>query len=101
MDNLITISEINITPVKPDNGLVGFVSFVVNECLYVSSVAIVTKLDGSIRLVYPTKLVNDKQVSLIHPINKSVGSLIEQQVSEIYEEVMNGVTNVRYTSVKS
>lgn len=54
-----TISEIQIVPVKPDKGLVGFCSFILYESIYCSSVAIFTRPDGSFRLVYPTKKVGE------------------------------------------
>lgn len=54
MMNEIVISEIQIIPVKPKNGLIGFASCVVNNQLYLGSIAIYTRPDGSgYRLVYP------------------------------------------------
>jgi len=72
------ISEIQITPVKPKNGLIGFCSFILYEGIYCSSVAIFTRQNGGIRLVYPTKKIAIKDISIFYPINKEVGKSIEQ-----------------------
>ena len=91
MNNLI--SEIQITPVKPNNGLVAFCSFVLFGSLYCSSVAIYTRYDGSCRLVYPTKKLADKDIHLFHPVNKELGAALEAAVSSKYQDVM---TNDRH-----
>ena len=63
------ISEIQITPVKPNNGLIAFCSFVLYEAVYCSSIALFTRPDGTIRLVYPTKKLGSKDLNIFHPIN--------------------------------
>ena len=85
----LKLSEISITPVKSQNGLVAFASFVVNNALYCSSVAILTRPTGGYRLVYPTKQVASRQINIFHPINNQVGRQIEDLISTKYEEVMN------------
>jgi stage V sporulation protein G len=88
----LKISEIEVIPVKPSAGLIGFASFVLDDKYYISSVAIYTRLDGSggYRLVYPTKKVGDKNINIFHPINQEVGGIIEKEVikkiSEIFDE---------------
>jgi len=87
---MLKISEIQVIPVKPKNGLIGFVSFVLDEKYYVSSVAIYTRLDGSgYRLVYPTKLVGIKNVNIFHPINNEVGKVIDEAVTNKINELFN------------
>ncbi len=83
------ISEVNITPVKPQNGLVAFASFVLDNGLYCGSVGIVTRPNGGYRLVYPTKLVGNRQLNVYYPISTKLGGLIEQAVINRYEEVVN------------
>ena len=90
------ITEIQITPVKPKDGLVGFASFVLFDSLYCSSVGIFTKSNGSYRLVYPTKKLPGKDIDLFHPISRELGALIEQEVSNKFEEVMK---NDRYSGI--
>lgn len=88
-----TISEIQIIPVKPDRGLVGFCSFILYESIYCSSVAIFTRPDGTYRLVYPTKKLADKDINIFHPISKSTGKHIEKEVIKKFNDVMK---NDRY-----
>ena len=60
MPQEVKLSEIQVIPVKPRDGLIGFVSFVLDEKYYVSSVAIYTRLDGSgYRLTYPAKKIGE------------------------------------------
>jgi len=69
-------SEINIVPIKPKNGHVAFVSFILFEKLYISSVAVYTRFGGGIRLVYPRK----KNLDVCYPINHEFGDAIEQEI---------------------
>lgn len=85
----MTVSEIQIAPVKPKGGLVAFASFVFGDALYCGSVGVFTRPNGGYRLVYPTKLVAGRQLDMYHPISGTVGKLIEQEVITKYEEVMN------------
>ena len=91
MNPEVKISEIQVIPVKPKEGLIGFASFVLDEKYYVSSVAIYTRLDGSgYRLVYPTKKVGDKNINIFHPINSEVGKAIDEvvirKVNELFDD---------------
>lgn len=85
--NLI-ISEVNITPVKPKDGLVAFASFVINDSIYCGSVGILSRPTGGYRLVYPTKQIGFKQHDIFHPISNQAGRRIEAAVLSRYEEVM-------------
>lgn len=74
--DIIEVNEVNFVPIKPQNGLIGFVNFVVNNYFYVGSVAIHTRPEGGFRLVYPRV----KGIDAFHPIDRKVGSLIEAAV---------------------
>jgi stage V sporulation protein G len=87
------ISEIQITPVKPCDGLVAFASFVFDNSIYCGSVGIITRPSGGYRLVYPTKQVAGRQLDIFHPISVKVGQLIEEKVMTKYENVMNNASN--------
>lgn len=89
----MTVSEVNIAPVKPIDGLVAFASFVFDNALYCGSVGIFTRPNGGYRLVYPTKQVAGRQLDIFHPISAAVGKLVEQEVITKYEEVMNNAWN--------
>ena len=82
------ISEIQIVPVKANNGLIAFCSFVLYEAIYCSSIAIFTRPEGSIRLVYPTKKTGIKDLNIFHPIDKQTGKFIEKEVSKKLKDVM-------------
>lgn len=77
------ITEIQIVPVKPNDGLVGFVSFVLNDWFYLGSIGIYTRPNGDYRLTYPTKGSH----GLFYPINREIALEIENQVIKKFEEV--------------
>ncbi|MFH1363318.1 MAG: septation protein SpoVG family protein [Candidatus Omnitrophota bacterium] len=89
--NKLEISEIQILPVKPQNGLVAFCSFILNSQFYIGDVALYTRPDGlSYRLLYPTrKLPNGKIVSCFHPISKQAGEEVEIAVTSKYIELIS------------
>lgn len=82
------ISEVQIIPVKPNNGLVAFASFVIGEAIYCSSVGIMTRPNGDYRLLYPTKKISGRDISIYYPISKEVGCAIQEAVITKYEDVM-------------
>jgi DNA-binding cell septation regulator SpoVG len=85
MKKYIEISEINIVPVKPKDGLIGFVSFVIDERFYVGNVAIFSRLDREgIRLVYPKK----GAIDCFHPIKRDVGDFINKKVTEKFNTLL-------------
>lgn len=84
----INLSEIQIVPVKPRNGLLAFVSFVLNDSFYMGDIAIYSRLNQEgYRLVYPIKVLpNGLKINCFHPINKEVAETIEEQVIEAFLE---------------
>ena len=90
------ITEIQFVPVKPQNGLVAFVSFVLDNSLYLSSVGIVTRPEGGYRLLYPTKKSINKDFAIFHPISIEFGMYLEKIILNEYEKVMKN--NGRYCS---
>ena len=82
------LSEIQIIPIKPQNGLVAFASLVLDGSLYLGSIGIMTRPQGGYRLVYPTKKVAERNLNIFYPINKEIAQLIENEVVKRFEEVM-------------
>lgn len=82
------ISELQVIPIKSQNGLVGFASLVFDDCFYLGSIGIFTRLQGSYRLTYPTRKNSGSNLNVFHPINRSIAATIEQAVIEKYEEIM-------------
>lgn len=75
------ITEVQLTPIKPKDGLVAFASVVIDNNVYLGSIGVHTRIDGSgYRITYPKKLVSDKQIDIYHPINKTAGQLIEAAI---------------------
>jgi len=87
----IQISEIQIIPVKPKEGLVAFASCVINNDIYIGNIAIYTSpsTQSGFRLVYPVKILpNGKEIHCVHPINKEAGELISKAIIEKYKEIL-------------
>jgi len=81
------VTEIQIIPVKPKDGLVAFASFVFDNTFYFSSIGIYTRPHGGYRLTYPTRKSLAQSLSIYHPINKEAAHLIERAVIEKYTQI--------------
>ena len=92
---LFTITEIDFQPIRPNLGLIGFVSFVLNNSLRISGISVYTRLDGTgIRLVYPERILKyGAKVSLICPITSSCGTLFTNAVTEYIDRLINKKLN--------
>lgn len=90
---LMNISEVNVTPVKPNNGLVAIASIVIDEAIYLNSIAVLTKLDGSYRLLYPTKHIGVRSMNIFHPINQSASRSMEKAIFEKCDQLFNERSN--------
>lgn len=88
MQNKVT--EIQIIPVKPKEGLVAFASFIFDNSFYFASIGIYTRPQGGYRLTYPTRKTPSSSTSLFHPINKDITNMIEIVVIKRYEEIIAG-----------
>lgn len=70
-------------PIKPKDGLVAFASLVLDGCLFLGSIGIYMRLDGSgYRITYPTKPVGGRNLHIFHPINRELGTAIERAILE-------------------
>ena len=83
------ITEIQITPIKPNNGLVAFASVVLDNSVYLGFIGVHTRLNGEgYRLTYPTKNVGNASLNIYHPINRETSDAIERaiisKISEIF-----------------
>ncbi len=82
------ISNIQIVPIQPNQGIIGFASLLLDEALYISSIAIMTRPTGGFRLVYPTKKTASRDIGIFYPIDRSLGQEIEKNVIKELEKVM-------------
>jgi stage V sporulation protein G len=92
----IVVSEIQIVPIKPQNGLCGFATCVIGNQFFVGNIGIYSSpssKDG-FRLVFPNKkLASGQVVDCFHPINKEA----EQQVtSAIVRRYLGLMDNFHY-----
>ena len=81
------ISEIQIVPIKPDSGLVGFASFVFVNCFYLGSIGIYTRPQGGYRLTYPTRKATNGNFNIFYPINREIAEEVEKVIICKFEEV--------------
>lgn len=83
-----SVKEVEIIPIKPRDGLIAFASLVLGDWLYLSSIGVHTKLDGSgVRLSYPTKKVGERNINIFHPINHQAAEVIEKAVAQKLREM--------------
>ncbi|MBA7645028.1 hypothetical protein ES703_52780 [subsurface metagenome] len=82
------VNEVQIIPVKPHNGLLAFASCVIDDRLYLGSIAIYTKLnEKGFRLVYPTKKIGNTNIPIFHPVNKDTAETIHKAIAEKLEKL--------------
>lgn len=81
------ITKVNIRKVEEKDGLFGFVSIVLDDCLYIGNIAIFSKLNKKeYRLIFPEKKVGVKKISILHPLTKEFYFLLEERINkEIHE----------------
>lgn len=93
--DLPKISNIEIVPVRPQKGLIGFASFLIDNAFAINGIGVHSRPDGSgIRLLYPEKIVNGLKLSLFHPIRKDIGdrvtALVEQEFGRLHTRTPRG-----------
>ena len=87
----LEISEIQVVPMKPKEGLVAFASCIINSSLYIGNIAIYSSpsTQSGFRLVYPVKILpNGKEIHCVHPISKEAGELISKAIIKKFREVI-------------
>ena len=88
----IEISSIQVVPIKPQNGLVGFASAIINDQFYIGCIAIYTcpKNHLGFRLVFPNKkLPSGQAIDVFHPVSRDSGDLIEETIIKEYLKLMD------------
>jgi len=87
----LRISDIQIMPLTPKDGLVAIASFIINGYLFVGDVAIFTSFTNPLgfRLVYPDKILrNGKRINCVYPITREAGQTISEAVVGKYKKLM-------------
>lgn len=82
------VNSVNIKFIKPHNGLIGFATVVVDNNLYLSSIAIFERMDGTYRLQYPTKKIGyGREVHAFAPINQITNKILEEAVTSMIDKI--------------
>lgn len=81
------VTEPQIIPIKPHDGLVAFASVVLDRDLYLGGIGIYTRPEGGYRLAYPTRKSGNNSFPVYHPISKQFTDLLTEVVVSKYEEV--------------
>jgi SpoVG len=83
------IKKVEVVPVKPNNGLIGFAHLLFEEGLYLGSIGIFRKLDGGgFRLTYPNRKVGDKEITIFHPTTQDCSRNFEEHIFEAVKRFM-------------
>ena len=83
------ITEVQIIPIKPKDGLVAIASVVADNSLFLGSVGLYTRIDGTgYRITYPTKKIGNKSINIYHPINKETSKAIEKAIISEAEKIL-------------
>lgn len=87
------ITDVQIQLIKPNNGLIGFASLVIDDSLYLSNIGIHQKGNYSAynkyRLTYPKK----GKYSLFYPINKIASKIIEDAIFDKLAKVQSKIND--------
>src|SRR3990167_4592259 len=84
------ITEVQIVPIKAQNGLVAIASVVFDNLLYLGSIGVYTKRNGpGYRITYPTKNNGGRNFNIYHPIHREVSEAIERAVLSKAEAILN------------
>lgn len=94
---ILEISEIQIIPIKPKNGLVAFTSCIINNQFYLGNIAIYSSPSSKMgfRLVFPNKkLVSGQVVECFHPICREAEERVTSAIVKKYVELMDNFHHV-------
>lgn len=90
-DNPTKVSEVQIVPIRPQDGLIAFASCVLDGKFFVGSIGIYTKLAGGYRITFPTKKVGitGMNVSIFNPITSESCTAITQAILQKANALFN------------
>lgn len=82
------VSKIEVVPVRPKRGLIGFATVELDEQIVLHSIGIHSRRDGDgYRLTYPTRQGGNQEFALFHPTTPELSKAIETLVFEKAQEV--------------
>lgn len=86
-------TDIVFIPVTPQNGLIGFMNCLFDGKVYLSSIAVKVKPDGTLYLLCPSKRFNEKTLQYFYPINKETYEAMVDAVRPQVAEFLKGESN--------
>ena len=93
----ICVEEVQVTVVKPQNGLVCFASCSINKCFYIGNIALYSSPTHPLgfRAVFPTKkLTSGQQLRIFYPYTKEAEEAVTSAIIKKYVELMSNFQNV-------
>ena len=93
----ISVKEVQLTIVKPQNGLVAFASCSINNCFYLGNIALYSSPSHHLgfRTVFPTKkLSSGQQIPCFYPFKKEVEEVMTTTIVNKYFELINNLKPV-------
>ncbi len=84
------VSKVEIVPIRPKQGLVGFATVEIDKQLLLRSIGIHMRKDGGgYRLTYPTRPNSTHGDSVFHPISSDISKEIERCIFSKAEEIFD------------
>jgi DNA-binding cell septation regulator SpoVG len=85
----MSITKVELLPIKPQNGLIAFASIEIDNQFYISSIGVHKRRDGTgYRITYPTRKVGEQNVAIFHPTTLSLSKEIEKAICHKAEKVI-------------
>lgn len=77
----LKIKKVEINLIKPSNGLIGFAHLTLDGGLFLGSIGIFSKRDGSgYRLTYPTRMSGETDINIFHPVSHECSRYFEDVI---------------------
>lgn len=84
----MSITKVELLPIKPQNGLMAFANVEIDNQFYVSSIGVHKRRDGTgYRITYPTRKVGEQNLTIFHPTEPCLSKAIEQAICNKAEEM--------------
>lgn len=83
------ITNVNFIPVTKRDGMLGFMNCLFDGKLYLSSIAVKMKEDGTIYLLCPAKKYEDKNLQYFYPINAETYQSLLDAVVPMVQKFLN------------
>ncbi len=84
----MSITKVELLPIKPQNGLIAFACVEINRQFYISSIGVHKRRDGiGYRITYPTRKVGEQNLTIFHPTEPCLSKAIEQAICNKAEEM--------------